>query len=177
MVGYNFRLGEIESTIGIEQLKKMKSYVTKRQNIAKRLDDGLKDLIGLRTPIVKNGCTHAYYIYGMKLDLNKIGVSRSKLIQALESEGLQGLIGGYVNVHLLPMYQKKIAYGSKGFPWTSDICKRKINYNKGICPIAEELNEETFIGYQMCLHDLSFKDVDLIIEVFKKVWDNLYEIR
>ena len=177
MVGYNFRLGEIESTIGIEQLKKMKSFVTKRQNIAKRLDDGLKDLIGLRTPIVKNGCTHAYYIYGMKLDLNKIGVSRTKLIQALESEGLQGLIGGYVNVHLLPMYQKKIAYGSKGFPWTSDICKRKINYNKGICPIAEELNEETFLGYQMCLHDLSLKDVDLIIEVFKKVWDNLHEIR
>ena len=177
MVGYNFRLGEIESAIGIEQLKKMKSYVTKRQNIAKRLDDGLKNMIGLRTPIVKNGCTHAYYIYGMKLDLNKIGVSRTKLIQALESEGLQGLIGGYVNVHLLPMYQKKIAYGSKGFPWTSDICKRKINYSKGICPIAEELNEETFLGYQMCLHDLSLKDVDLIIEVFKKVWDNLHEIR
>jgi dTDP-4-amino-4,6-dideoxygalactose transaminase len=177
MVGYNFRLGEIESAIGNEQLKKMKSYVTKRQNIAKRLDDGLKNLIGLRIPIVKNGCTHAYYIYGMKLDLNKIGVSRTKLIQALESEGLQGLIGGYVNVHLLPMYQKKIAYGSKGFPWTSEICKRKINYSKGICPIAEELNEETFLGYQMCLHDLSFKDVDLIIEVFKKVWDNLHEIR
>ena len=177
MIGYNFRLGEIESAIGIEQLKKMKSYVTKRQKIAKRLDDGLKNLIGLTIPIVKNGCTHAYYIYGMKLDLNKIGVSRTKLIQALESEGLHGLIGGYVNVHLLPMYQKKIAYGSKGFPWTSDICKRKINYNKGICPTAEELNEETFLGYQMCLHDLSFKDVDLIIEVFKKVWDNLHEIR
>tara|TARA_B110000027_G_scaffold114423_1_gene124017 strand:+ start:161 stop:1438 length:1278 start_codon:yes stop_codon:yes gene_type:complete len=177
MIGYNFRLGEIESAIGIEQLKKMKSYVTKRQKIAKRLDDGLKNLIGLTIPIVKNGCTHAYYIYGMKLDLNKIGVSRTKLIQALESEGLHGLIGGYVNVHLLPMYQKKIAYGSKGFPWTSDICKRKINYNKGICPTAEELNEETFLGYQMCLHDLSFKDVDLIIEVFKKVWNNLHEIR
>lgn len=177
MIGYNFRLGEIESAIGVEQLKKMKSFVSKRQKIAKRLDDGLKNLMGLTIPLVKKGSTHAYYVYGMKLDVDKIGVPRTKLIEALESEGLKGLIGGYVNVHLLPMYQKKIAYGSKGFPWSSDICKREINYSKGICPIAEELNEKTFLGYQMCLNDLSNKDVDLIIEVFKKVWKNLNEIR
>ena len=74
---------------------------------------------------------------------------------------------------MLPMYQKKIAYGSNGFPWNSDICSREINYHKGICPTAEKLHDESFLGYEMCLHELSDNDVDLMLEAFHKVWKNL----
>ena len=115
MVGYNFRLGEIESAIGIEQLKKVSKYVTQRQKIANQLNEGLKGLKGLRTPITKKDCTHSYYIYGMVLDMDLIGVSREKIIEALQAEGVEGLIAGYANIHLLPIFQKKIAYGSQGF--------------------------------------------------------------
>jgi len=177
MVGYNFRLGEIESAIGIEQLKKVSRYVAQRQKIATQLNEGLKDLKGLRIPITKKDCTHSYYIYGMILNIEVIGVSREKIIDALEAEGVEGLTGGYANIHLLPIFQKKIAYGSQGFPWTSDICKREVSYNKGICPIAEDLHETSFLGYEMCLHDLSGEDVKLIIEAFNKVWNNLDELR
>ena len=177
MVGYNFRLGEIESAIGIEQLKKLSIYLDKRQKIANQLNEGLKNLNGLRIPETKNNCSHAYYIYGMVLDLNIIGIGRDKIKKALQAEGVEGLISGYANIHLLPIFQKKIAYGSKGFPWSSDICKREIDYNKGICPVAEELNDKTFLGYEMCLHNLNEKDTNLIIDAFKKVWNNLDELR
>ena len=42
MIGYNFRMTEIEDAIGIEQLKNLK---------------------GLQTPYVKKGCTHSYYVF------------------------------------------------------------------------------------------------------------------
>jgi hypothetical protein len=71
------------------------------------------------------------------------------------------------------MYQQKIAYGSNGFPWTSDICKRDVSYQKGICPVAEELNDKTFIGFEMCLHELQEEDITLIAKAFHKVWNNL----
>ena len=177
MIGYNFRLGEIECAIGIEQLKKLKSLVTTRQRAAERLSEGLQGLEGLQTPIVKPGCTHAYYVYSMVLDVDRLGVSRDKIYSALVAEGVEGLAPGYANLHLLPMYQKKIAYGSKGFPWTSDICRRDINYNKGICPVAEELHEKKYLGYEMCLHDLSNDDLDLILSAFYKVWENLELLR
>ena len=177
MVGYNFRLGEIESAIGIEQLKKVSKYVAQRQKIATQLNEGLKGLKGLRTPITKKDCTHSYYIYGIILNIEVIGVSRKKIINALEAEGVEGLTAGYANIHLLPIFQKKIAYGSQGFPWTSDICKREVSYNKGICPIAEDLHETSFLGYEMCLHDLGRDEVKLIIQAFNKVWDNLDELR
>lgn len=173
MIGHNFRLGEIESAIGIEQLKKLKGFVGSRQRAAERLTEGLKDLPGLRTPVVKPDCTHAYYVYPMILDVDRLGVSRERIHAALEAEGMTGLAPGYANVHLLPMYQKKIAYGSKGFPWTSDICRRGVDYTKGICPVAEELHDKTFLGFEMCLHELGDEDINLIVVAFKKVWQQI----
>jgi dTDP-4-amino-4,6-dideoxygalactose transaminase len=173
MIGHNFRLGEIECAIGIEQLKKLEKLAETRRKGAERLTEGLRGLDGLRLPVVKNNCTHVYYIFPLIADVDKLGVSRDLIIKALEAEGVSGLIAGYTNIHLLPMYQKKIAYGSNGFPWTLKETRQGIDYAKGICPVAETLHEKTFIGFQMCVHDLSNNDIDLIVSAFKKVWDNL----
>ena len=176
MVGYNFRLGEIECAIGIEQLKKLSHLVARRQTIAQLLNKGLSNLMNLHTPIVRKNATHVYYGYPIVLDIDSIGVSREKICDALRAEGV-AISAGYVNVHQLPMYQQKIAYGSKGFPWSSEICKREVNYLKGICPVAEELHDKTFIIMPMCLYDYSDEDVQLINSAFHKVWNNLEDLK
>jgi dTDP-4-amino-4,6-dideoxygalactose transaminase len=110
------------------------------------------------------------------LDIDNIGVTRERICDALRAEGV-AIGAGYVNVHQLPMYQQKIAYGSKGFPWNSDICKREVSYHKGICPVAEELHDKTFIVMPMCLFELSNEDVQLIISAFQKVWRHLEALK
>jgi perosamine synthetase len=177
MVGYNFRLGEIECAIGIEQLKKLDRFVADRQRAAQRLTAGLSGLAGLQTPVVRPNCTHAYYMYPMILDVERLGVSRNRILEALCAEGVTGLSGGYTNIHLLPMYQEKIAYGSKGFPWTSDICHRDVSYKKGICPVAERLHDSTYLGFAMCMHQLRNDDIDLIVRAFRKVWAQLAKLQ
>lgn len=177
MVGYNFRLGEIECAIGLEQLKKLKGFVASRQRAAERLTQGLANLPGLRPPIVKPGCTHAYYMYPMVLDVERLGVPRARILAALEAEGVVGLAAGYACLHLLPMYQQKMAYGSKGFPWSSDICNREVSYRKGICPVAEKLHEFEYLGYEMCMHELTCDDVDLIVKAFEKVWAQMERLK
>jgi len=172
MIGYNFRLGEIECAIGVEQLKKLSHFVASRQSLANRLTDGLRMLPGLQTPVVKTDCTHVYYVYPLVVDVEKLGVSRDKIHAALQAEGV-AISNRYQNIHLLPGYQHKVAYGSKGFPWTSDICHREVDYTKGICPVAEKLNDSTYLGFGMCVYDLTDEDVDLIIAAFMKVWSNL----
>ena len=173
MLGHNFRLGEIECAIGIEQLKKLEYLVETRRKVAERLTKGLRVLDGLRLPVVKKNCTHVYYVFALTLDVDRLGVSREQIINALEAEGVIGLMRGYANLHMLPMYQNKIAYGSKGFPWTLKEARQDITYTKGICPVAEDLHDKTFMGLLLCLYDLSDNDVDLIINAFKKVWSNL----
>jgi dTDP-4-amino-4,6-dideoxygalactose transaminase len=175
MIGYNFRLGEIESAIGIEQLKKLSRCVESRQRAAGRLTAGLQGLTGLRTPIVEKDCTHSYYVYPLVLDPTALGVDRRLLIEALQAEGVPGLMSGYQNVHLLPMYQQKRAYGSSGFPWT--IAHREVDYRKGICPVAEDLHDSRFVGFAICKYELPDADVDRIIDGFRKVWANLDDLR
>jgi dTDP-4-amino-4,6-dideoxygalactose transaminase len=174
MIGYNFRLGEIESAIGIVQLKKLKKQVRNRINIAKKINKGLKNLRGLNIPKLTANSTHVYYFYGMTLDLTRIKISRDKIFFALKAEGVP-VVNKYQNIHLLPIYQKKIAYGSKGFPWKF-FSKREIKYSKGTCPVAEMLNDKSFIGIPLCLYDPNINDINLIIKSFKKVW-NFYKIK
>lgn len=176
MIGHNFRLGEIECAIGIEQLKKLEGFVASRQRAADRLTQGLRGLRGLSTPVIREGCTHSYYVYPMVLGEGVCGPVRARIVEALKAEGVTGLMPSYQNLHLLPLYQQKIAYGSNGFPWTSDICHRDVSYAKGICPVAETLQDSTFLGFAMCLHELPDADVDLILSAFHKVWSNLDEL-
>ncbi|MBM9577334.1 DegT/DnrJ/EryC1/StrS family aminotransferase [Leptospira sp. 201903070] len=177
MIGYNFRLGEIESAIGIEQLKKLKIKVDSRIRAAERFTKGLSNLKGLKTPEIRKDSTHVYYIYPILLDESLLGLPKKKIFDALVAEGVEDLSMGYANLHLLPLYQKKIAYGSKGFPWNSDICKRDVDYSKGICPIAEGYNDKEYLGYEMCVRDLSDSDVDLLIGAFQKVWSQLESLK
>lgn len=177
MIGHNFRMGEIECAIGIEQLKKLADKIAVRQRFAGLLDEGLSDLPGLRTPTVRPDCTHVYYFYSMTLDPDVLGVDRQTIHRALTAEGVPALSARYQNIHLLPMYQQKIAYGSKGFPWTSDICRRDVDYSKGICPVAEELHDATFMGFGTCAFDFDDDDIRLVVEAFRKVWRNLDALR
>jgi perosamine synthetase len=172
MVGHNFRLGEIECAMGIEQLKKLKGLVQSRQLLAETLTEGLKSLDGLKTPTQFNNRTHVYYVYAMQLDLEVLQVSRQKIVEALAAEGVI-VSSSYQNIHLIPLYQKKIAFGSKGFPWSSEFCKREISYKKGICPNAEYLNDNSYMGFGMCVYDLTLEDIKLIIKSFHKVWENI----
>jgi perosamine synthetase len=176
MIGYNFRLGEIECAIGIEQLKKLKGLVESRQRLCDRLSAGLRALSGLRVPVIQPDCTHVYYVYPLILDVNLLGVSRDTIWAALQAEGVP--VGNrYQNLHLLPMYQKKIAYGSKGFPWTSEICRREVSYSRGICPVAEELNDVSYLSIGMCVYALTDDDIDLIVKAFSKVWNSMETLR
>ena len=72
MIGYNFRLGEIEAAIGIEQLKKLENFVKQRQYIGNKLTNGLKDLKWLSTPFIDINNTHSYYMYPLVLDVENL---------------------------------------------------------------------------------------------------------
>jgi len=173
MIGYNFRMGEIEAAIGIEQLKKLNKFTNKKTKIGMKLNKGLSKLKGLIVPLTKKNHSHVYYLYPLKIDLDIIKISKKKIAKFLTEEGIQGIITEYQNIHLLPIFQNKIAYGSNHFPWKMGLKNSKVSYKKGICPNAEFLNDKSFIGILLCLYDLNTKDVNLIIKAFKKTWKKL----
>jgi dTDP-4-amino-4,6-dideoxygalactose transaminase len=125
-------------------------------------------LSGLYVPEVANDEQHAFYMYGMRYTLTS--PTRDTLVAALRAEGIPGVCDTYVNIHLYPMYQHKIAYGRQGYPWTAKEARSNIQYQKGICPNAEQLNDEEYIGLSICVYELSQYDIEQIIQAFHKVW-------
>jgi len=171
ILGYNFRLGEIEAAIGIEQLKKLKNIISFRQKLADTLINGIRDLEGIQTPIINKSCTHVYYVIPFILDIKKFKYKRNKIIKFLKSENIVGLVEGYTNLHLLPVFKNKIAYGKQGFPWS--IFNKKINYKKGICKNAEELHDKTFFYLALCSYNYKLSDMKSYVHKFKKVWKKI----
>lgn len=176
MIGFNFRMTEIEAAIGTEQLKKLAGAVAQRAHAADRLSAGLAGLPGLRTPVVRPGCTHVYYVYPLVFDASVAGVPRRRVAEALRAEGVD-INEGYVNAHLLPIFQQKIAYGRGGFPWSAFPHGKDVSYAKGICPVAERMNDSDFLGIEMCRFRYDDADIDLIVQAFRKVWDALPQLK
>ena len=83
MIGYNFRLGEIECAID-RTIEETEGFVQTRQRAALKITKGLEKLEGLLLPHTEEFNTHAYYMYPMVLDIERINVKR-ELIKKLKS--------------------------------------------------------------------------------------------
>jgi perosamine synthetase len=168
IIGFNFRMGEIEAAIGIEQLKKLPFIINEKVEIADCLSSGLSDLPGIQTPKIGDHCTHVYYAYPITVQED---LDRNAIYKALVAEGVPYLAKAFSLAHLLPMYQQKIAYGKSGYPWKVGKEISDISYNYGICPIAEGAIEKTYMNFGIGLVQMDKLKVKKMLDAFNKVWD------
>jgi len=186
MVGFNFRMTEIGAAIGRQQLRKLPHLLKKRVENVNYLNNALSQIPCLEPAKVRPGCTHAYYDHPIKYKQDVAGIHRNKFIEAVkaelypttlrETEGV-GIGYGYVKpLYLLPLFQNKIAFGKKGFPWSPDIYKGRVNYNKGVCPVTERMHYNELVTHELFHAFLTKGDLNDVIGAFKKVWDNRNEL-
>lgn len=177
MIGYNFRLGEIEAAIGIKQLDKLEDLVKRRQEIAENLYDKIISKYMYLTQYINRGKYCSFYVFPIVYDETITGIPRSKYIKALQAEGLDCVVGGYQNVHRLPMLINKTAYGTGNFPWCLTERGKTIKYGTGTCPVAESMHDSKFMYIAMCKYEFSDEEIDQTAAVFEKVNYNLDYLR
>ena len=180
MLGYNFRLTEIQAAIGLVQLKKLDDEVSVRQEYASRYNRALEKYDFIETTKV-NDRTHVYYIQEFQFDENKAGVSRERFLDAVkaeltpvdkrENEGVPIYAGYAKPLYLIPLFKERHAYRDKEFGF-----KAHIKYDKGICPVVEELNEKRLWIHDLTRSPLNDKDVNDVISAYVKVCDNIHEL-
>ena len=183
LVGFNFRLGELEAAIGREQLKKGKGLIDRRKENVAYLEEKLADYPGLSMPHVGPSGDHVYYVHAMRYDTAATGVSRELFVKALKAElpptelreGEGPLLGaGYVlPLYLEPMYQEMAAYGGVQCPFRCPHYEGEPNYAKGQCPNAEEAHFETLVSHELMRPPMTPDDLDDVAAAFWKVADSL----
>lgn len=177
MIGFNFRMGEIEAAIGMVQLDKLDDIVIQKQSIASFFNENLQVLKGLITPVTKKNCTHVYYVYPLIIEPNLLTVKRETIVKALKAEGVQGISEGYINCHRLPLFRKKQAFGKGSFPWSLTERGRQMSYSLDKLPITESMQDQLLFRLDICSYNFSVSDCKGIVCAFNKVWENMYELK
>lgn len=177
LVGFNYRMTEIEAAIGREQLKKLEALLAPRIEAAAYLTKRLSRVPGITPPAVREGVKHAYYVYVMRYDASVTGVPRSVFASAVKAEGVP-VSEGYVEpIYLQPLYQQRIGFGRDGFPFTYPGYKGSVSYERGICPVTERMHYEEVLLTNICHADITERDLDDFAQAFEKVSANLDELR
>ena len=128
-LGTNWRLTEMQSSIGRMQLKKLPEWISKRRENANLLIDGLSGVKGIRVPVPAAHVGHVwykFYIY-VQPELLKSGWSRDRIMQTIEKEGVPCFQGICPEVYL------EKAFESNGLRPASRL------------PVARELGETSLM--------------------------------
>jgi len=176
MIGFNYRLPEIEAAIASEQLKKLERLVIPRIKAADHLTERLALLPGITPPVVRAGVRHGYYVYAIRYDAVVTGLSRDRFVAALNAEGIP-MYSGYVEpIYLEPVYQQRIAFGKDGFPFTYPGYKGCVSYEPGICPVTERMHYQGLFFTDICHANISLRDLDDTVTAFEKVLCHVAEL-
>jgi len=177
MVGWNYRLTEVQAAIGIPQLKKMDELNATRVELSGMLSERLQELEFLMTPKVRDNCSHVYYLYPLRFMNERIGISRDVFVKAMQAEGIS-LGQGYVRpIYLEPMFQKMIAYGNRGCPFRCPWYEGNLSYNSGICPTAERLHYNELLTTDICRYPNGEREIDEFVRAVKKITNNLNALK
>ncbi|MGE5396042.1 MAG: DegT/DnrJ/EryC1/StrS family aminotransferase [Chitinophagales bacterium] len=186
MLGFNFRMTELEAAIAREQLKKLGQLVDKRRKNIEYLNRLLAEIPCLEPARVRPGCEHAYYVHPLKYRGEIAGVSRERFIEAVKAElmptelrlteGVKVSCGYVKPLYLMPLFQEMQGYGSMGCPFKCPRYEGNISYPQGLCPVTERMHFKELIFHELISPALAPKDLDDVVVAFNKVWTNRGEL-
>ena len=111
-LGFNYRMTDFQAALGVSQLSRANTGLSRRQEIANRYDEAFQDIQGIKIPYRAGNVYHAFHLYVIQVE------DRLGLYNYLRANKILAQVH-YVPVHLQPYY-------------------RELGNKSGDCPVAEE---------------------------------------
>lgn len=146
-VGFNFRMTEIQSVIGINELKRLDSWNLKRRyRYAAMYDKAFKNLKGIRKlPVNTAERKNSYWWYPIVLDTDIFDTDATGIINDLHEQNIPCYGIQWPEAYLEKAYRELNGFGSVKFPFRSKeyTSKNSVRYDKVFCKTANELRKST----------------------------------
>ncbi len=121
MLGFNYRMTDVEAAIGREQLKRLDGMLEARRRNAEVLNKGLSRVPGIRPQKVTEGADHAWHQYCVVVEPEKFGCNRDELAESLKQKGVATGVHYPRGLHQQPVFENM--YGSMSLPVTEYIAE------------------------------------------------------
>ncbi len=159
-IGYNNRMLDIVSALGIEQLKRLPEAVKQRRRNAQEFNDFLSEFDEIRPQVEEEGLKSSYHLYAPRIFSDKM--NRDEIVTSLRSEGI-----GSRAVYALPCHKQDTYLHIQQWRWAKFV--NYPDYSKLSLPISEEIGQKHF---DIPIHpSLTREDKEQIKNAFHKILD------
>jgi perosamine synthetase len=159
-IGYNNRMMDIVSAIGIEQIKRLPQAVKQRRSNAHQLDTFFAEYDNIKPQVEESGFKSSYHIYAPRLYSDKM--NRDEIVTALRNNGV-----GSRAVYALPCHKQDTYLNIQQWRWAKYIDYP--DYSAVSLPISEEVGLRHF---DIPVHpSLSIEEKEQIRNAFRKILD------
>ncbi len=172
-VGFNYRMTEMQSVMGINEIKRFDNWnLAKRLKFAKMYDEAFSDTKGIKKlPVNTSERKNSYWWYPILIDLDKLDCDASVILKDLSAEKIPCYGIQWPEAYEERAYKELNGFGSAKFPFKSEEFTNpaSVEYTKVVCPNAKKLRFETVCLF---LHP-TWDEIHIqrCIDGFKKVLD------
>jgi dTDP-4-amino-4,6-dideoxygalactose transaminase len=134
--GFKYNMMDLQAAIGIHQLKRIEAYWQRRSQIWQYYTDAFSDLpVGIPAPAEAN-TRHAYHLFNILIDKEKVGVSRDEFLDRMTTQGI-GVGVHYLSLPEHPYYRQTFGWKPEDFPNAMRVGRQTVSL-----PISAKLGDE-----------------------------------
>lgn len=115
MLGFNYRMTEIQAALGVSQLKRLEEFKKRRREIVASYNEAFSSSEFIKTPYEPKNLSSCFHLYVIQIDFEKLRKSRKQVMQELAEKGV-GTQVLYIPVANQPYYKKNFGYKEGDFP-------------------------------------------------------------
>jgi dTDP-4-amino-4,6-dideoxygalactose transaminase len=113
--GFNYVMTDIQAAIGIRQFDRLAAFQAHRHRLAAEYDRLLGDLPEIIRPQVRDGVVVSRHLYPVRLDADRVRISREEFISELRTRGI-GASVHYIPIHFHPYFREALGLCPGDFP-------------------------------------------------------------
>jgi dTDP-4-amino-4,6-dideoxygalactose transaminase len=124
--GFKYNMSDIQSSIGIHQLRKLEGFIDARTRFAELYNNLLADCEEVEPPADKMDCRHAWHLYTLRLNLDRLEIGRDEFIEQLKDRGV-GTSVHFIPIPLHPFFAERAKLRQNQCPNALDLYPRLIS--------------------------------------------------
>lgn len=144
--GFKYNMMDMQAAIGLHQLARVEENWSRRHALWARYHAALADLPLRLPPPVRPGDRHAYHLFIVEVELERLRWTRDQVMQALHAENI-GCGIHYRAVHLHPYYRERFELRPEQLPVSAAISERTLSL-----PFSTRLSEQDIEDVFAALH-------------------------